>query len=183
MTIKLRPFDKPTPPPPQQWEGHLKLEQWHHAVELCAVYPNGDAIPGGRLLVLSLPGIGLHLKVNESLGFALDKAGRLMLSGEPDYPARIAELEAEVARLKGSEAPPDKGAWRATEEDRNRGGVGLRWYHIAKVWKHEVWERIPTGSWVREQPPPPPGGGAWEAYMTPVRPRPMMPNPDTEPKR
>ena len=24
---------------------------------------------------------------------------------------------------------------------------------------------------------------AWEAYMTPARPRPMMPNPDTEPKR
>lgn len=24
---------------------------------------------------------------------------------------------------------------------------------------------------------------AWEAYMTPIRPRPMMPNPDTEPKR
>lgn len=180
MTIKLRPFDKTTPP---LWEGHLRLEQRCDGVDVVAVYATGLIVPGGVLLSLGSFGLLRHTGISKALGFHLDRASRIRIYGEPDYPARIAELEAEVARLTGSEAPPGKGAWRATEEDQKKDGYCLYWNHDVCAWCGKQWRRVKVGTWVREQPPPPPGGGAWDAYMTPVRPRPMMPNPDTEPKR
>ena len=158
MTIKLRPFDTPTPPPPQLWEGHLRLEQRSDGVGVRAVYPTGEPVPVGNLLTVYPGGLFRCTGVSASLGLPLDKNGRLMLDGEPDYPARIAELEAEVARLTGSEAPPGKGAWQATEEDRKRMGACLLW--TCEQWIAVSWVTVSIGEWVREQPPPPPGGGA-----------------------
>ena len=157
MTIKLRPFDKTTPP---LWEGHLRLEQRCDGVDVVAVYATGLIVPGGVLLSLGSFGLLRHTGISKEFGFHLDRASRIRIYGEPDYPARIAELEADVARLNGSEAPPDKGAWRATEMNRNRDGRCLRWGDGEHAWFCAGWRDVPIGSWVREQPPPPPGGGA-----------------------
>ena len=158
MTIKLRPYDKTTPPPPQQWEGHLRLEQRSDGVVVRAVYPNGESVDDGTIVLIGRDGVFRHYPVNPSLGMPLDPKGRLRLNGEFDYSTLVAELEAEVTRLKGSEAPPDKGARRATEEDRKMNGYCLLWYPKMKAWISRNWCLVRPGSWVREQPPPPGGG-------------------------
>ena len=155
MTIKLRLFDKTTPP---VWEGHLRMEQRCDGVDVVAVYATGLIVPGGVLLSLGSFGLLRHACISKALGFPLDSESRIRIHGEPDYPARIAELEAEVARLKGSEAPPDKGAWVATEEDQKRTGRCHYW--LQGRWLDILWAATEVGDWVREQPPPPPGGGA-----------------------
>lgn len=159
MTIKLRPYN-PTVTDPPKWDGLVDVAFLGERPCMRAVFPDGSPVPGGALVCINERGLYRCVDVSTSLGLPLDRLGRLMLDGEPDYPARIAELEAEVARLKGSEAPPDKGAWQATDGDLDRDGACLLWFESTREWIDALWRGVPLCSWVREQPPPPPGGGA-----------------------